>query len=420
MTLDTTPPPASTDTDVVLSVRDLSVVYDGADPVHAVRDVSFDLARGEVLGIAGESGCGKSTLAYAITRLLKPPGRVTSGDVVFHPADGPSLDLSTLHGEALRRFRWNRVAMVFQGAMNALNPVLSVRRQLADVFTAHRPDLRRAERAQRCRELLDLVGIGPERLSAYPHELSGGMRQRVLIAMAMALRPDVVVMDEPTTALDVVVQRDILTEIDRLRARFGFAVVFITHDLSLLLEISDRLAVMYGGRIVEYGPAAELHAAPAHPYTVGLLRSFPSLRGERTVLHGIPGSPPDLSRPLTGCAFAARCPYVFDACHRADPPLRAAGSTRAACLHYDPALRPDGPPAALRAGRFGPNDPAPPPAGHRIGAAQPGVPAPRGTAPPPAGDAGAPADGDPRPAGSDPARVGDDAAPQPPTGGGDR
>ncbi|MEO3929499.1 ABC transporter ATP-binding protein [Micromonosporaceae bacterium B7E4] len=386
MTLDTTDPPAVTGTDVVLSVRDLSVVYDGAEPVRAVRDVSFDLARGEVLGIAGESGCGKSTLAYAITRLLKPPGRLAAGEVVFHPADGPPVDLSTLHGEALRRFRWNRVAMVFQGAMNALNPVLSVRRQLADVFTAHRPELRRADREQRCRELLDLVGIDPERLSAYPHELSGGMRQRVLIAMAMALRPDVVVMDEPTTALDVVVQRDILEEIDRLRARFGFAVVFITHDLSLLLEISDRLAVMYGGRIVEYGPAADLHAAPAHPYTVGLLRSFPSLRGDRTVLHGIPGSPPDLSRPLAGCAFTARCPYVFDACHRTDPPLKVAGTTRAACLHYDPVLRPDGPPAALRAGRFDPTAPAPepgPPPHPEVRPADPTPPVDPGGAPPP-------------------------------------
>ncbi|WP_369931248.1 ABC transporter ATP-binding protein [Plantactinospora sp. BC1] len=405
MTLDTTPPPAVTGTDVVLSVRDLSVVYDGADPVRAVRDVSFDLGRGEVLGIAGESGCGKSTLAYAITRLLKPPGRVTSGEVFFHPTDGPPVDLSTLHGEALRRFRWNRVAMVFQGAMNALNPVLSVRRQLADVFTAHRPELRRAEREQRCRELLDLVGIGPERLSAYPHELSGGMRQRVLIAMAMALRPDVVVMDEPTTALDVVVQRDILTEIDRLRARFGFAVVFITHDLSLLLEISDRLAVMYGGRIVEYGRAADLHAAPGHPYTVGLLRSFPSLRGERTVLHGIPGSPPDLSRPITGCAFTARCPYAFDACHRIDPPLLTAGSTRAACLHHDPALRPDGPPAGLRAGRFHPADPPPAP-GPPDPTPAPGPAQPRHTDPPPPPPTGP---------GVDPPPAGNGAA-----GGGDR
>jgi peptide/nickel transport system ATP-binding protein len=182
--------------------------------------------------------------------------------------------------------------------------------------------------------------------------------------MAMALRPDVIVMDEPTTALDVVVQRDILAEIDRLRARFGFAVVFITHDLSLLLEISDRLAVMYGGRIVEYGRAADLHAAPHHPYTVGLLRSFPSLRGARTVLHGIPGTPPDLSRPPPGCPFTARCPYVFDDCHRIDPALLPAATgtatSRVACLHYDPTLRPAGPPPALRAGRFDPatTDPA--------------------------------------------------------------
>ncbi|HKT03068.1 MAG TPA: ABC transporter ATP-binding protein [Rugosimonospora sp.] len=339
----------------VLSVRDVAVDYAGARTVHAVRGVSFDLARGEVLGIAGESGCGKSTLAYAITRLLRPPARLVGGSMEFHPpGGGEPVDLTALAGEELRMFRWRRVAMVFQGAMNALNPVLSVRAQLADVLRAHMPELGRRQRAQRCRELLDLVGIEANRMSAYPHELSGGMRQRVMIAMAMALQPDVVVMDEPTTALDVVVQRDILEEIDRLRATFGFAVIFITHDLSLLLEVSDRIAIMYGGLIVEQGRATSLLTGAHHPYTVGLLSSFPSLRGERRALSGIPGTPPDLAAPPPGCPFEPRCAYALDACARAVPQLRDVG-TRTACVQYE---LPDGPAEGLRDGRFRPGAPS--------------------------------------------------------------
>ena len=338
----------------ILSVRDVSVDYAGERPVHAVQGVSFDLARGEVLGIAGESGCGKSTLAYAITRLLRAPARLVGGEMRFSPPDAVApVDVLALRGEELRRFRWSRIAMVFQSAMNSLNPVLPVRQQLADVFTAHQPELSRREVDQRCRELMELVGIDPDRLSSYPHQLSGGMRQRVVIAMALALRPDVIVMDEPTTALDVVVQRDILDEIDRLREMFGFAVVFITHDLSLLLEISDRIAIMYAGRFVEDGRAQDVLTAPRHPYTVGLLNSFPSLHGARQKLRGIPGSPPDLSLPRVGCAFAPRCPFVFEACARVDPVLVAAdGATTTACLQYDPVHRPEGPDARLRDRRW--------------------------------------------------------------------
>ncbi|GIH16287.1 ABC transporter ATP-binding protein [Rugosimonospora africana] len=330
----------------VLSVRDIAVDYAGPRTVHAVRGVSFDLGRSEVLGIAGESGCGKSTLAYAIARLLRPPARMTAGSVVFHDTDGTAIDVTALSGEALRTFRWRRVAMVFQGAMNALNPVLSVRAQLGDVLRAHLPDLTRREREDRCRELLDLVGIEARWMSGYPHELSGGMRQRVMIAMAMALRPDVVILDEPTTALDVVVQREILEEIDRLRSVFGFAVIFITHDLSLLLEISDRLIIMYGGLIVEQGRATEIQAGAHHPYTLGMLGSIPTLRGDRRVLHGIPGTPPDLADPPSGCPFTPRCRYAFGACGAAVPPLLDVG-TLTACAQYDPALRPDGPDDAL-------------------------------------------------------------------------
>ncbi|MGH3422126.1 MAG: ATP-binding cassette domain-containing protein, partial [Streptosporangiaceae bacterium] len=223
-------PPVPAGPDVVLRAAHLSVEYAGRRPTRAVRDVSIELRRGEVLGIAGESGCGKSTLAYALTRMLKPPARQTSGAITFYPADGAPVDVLALQGEGLRQFRWNKIAMVFQSAMNALNPVTSLARQFDDIFEAHRPDTDRAARRARARELLDMVGIDPGRMHGFAHELSGGMRQRVMIAMALALEPEIVIMDEPTTALDVVVQREILDEIERLREELGFSVIFITHD----------------------------------------------------------------------------------------------------------------------------------------------------------------------------------------------
>jgi peptide/nickel transport system permease protein len=265
--------------DAVLTVRDLNVVYQGANPVHAVKDVSLTLRRGEILGLAGESGCGKTTLAYAINRLHRPPAEVTSGSVTFDDVDVLALD-----AEELRRFRWARLSMVFQGAMNSLNPVTTVRAQLKDVLLTHRPGMSAADREARCAEVLRLVGVDPARLGAYPHELSGGMRQRVMIAMALLLEPQVMIMDEPTTALDVLVQREILNEIRRLRDELRFAVVFITHDLPLLLELSDRIAVMRDGEVVEYADAEDLYLRPQHPYTRQLLASFPSLTGEAGAL----------------------------------------------------------------------------------------------------------------------------------------
>jgi peptide/nickel transport system ATP-binding protein len=272
---------SATPSPVVLTVRDLTVVYEVDNPVTAVKNVSLELARGEILGLAGESGCGKTTLAYAINRLHKPPARIVAGEVTFHDRTDGDLNLLTLGQEELRLFRWDKLSMVFQGAMNALNPVITVRAQLEDVLTTHRPDMKKAERRELAASVLQLVGVDRSRLTSYAHELSGGMRQRVMIAMALLLEPQVMIMDEPTTALDVVVQREILREIVRLRDELNFAVIFITHDLPLLLEISDRIAIMLAGEIVELDTATNIYRNPQHPYTKKLLGSFPSLTGAR-------------------------------------------------------------------------------------------------------------------------------------------
>ncbi|MEU6739631.1 ABC transporter ATP-binding protein [Streptosporangium sandarakinum] len=320
----------------VLEIRGLGVDYlSGSGAVHAVSGVSLDLRRGEILGLAGESGSGKSTLANAVARLLRPPASITSGSVVYRRQDGSAVDVLALGGNELRAFRWKELAVVFQSAMNSLNPVITVGAQIDDVLRVHAPRMSRNERTERSVELLQRVGISADRRRSYPHELSGGMRQRAAIAIALALNPEIIIMDEPTTALDVVVQRDILAEIRALREEYGFAVVFITHDLSLLMEISDRIAIMYAGRVVETGTARALHRAPRHPYTLGLLRSFPRLRGPREELLGIPGVPPDLRSPPPGCAFHPRCAMAVAECSESLPVLRAEADGEIACLLDD-------------------------------------------------------------------------------------
>ncbi|HEX3984027.1 MAG TPA: ABC transporter ATP-binding protein [Acidisoma sp.] len=314
----------------ILDVRDIVVEYTTSTrPARAVDHVSFSLERGEFLGIVGESGCGKSTMLFAIAQLLSPPAQLVNGEVLFK-----GRNMVELSASALRATRWRDFSVVMQSAMNALNPVKTVAAQFEDAMRAHGQSSGVAIRA-RSREVLALVGIDAIHLKSFPHQLSGGMRQRVMIAMALLLSPDLIVMDEPTSALDVVAQRSLMVQIKELQRKLGFAVIFVTHDMSLVGHFSDRLAVMYAGKIVEIGPTRPLFAAPRHPYTRGLLESFPSVYGPKVSLRGIPGAPPDLSDMPSGCRFRPRCSEVMPRCAEIEPALYATGETRARCLLFD-------------------------------------------------------------------------------------
>jgi peptide/nickel transport system ATP-binding protein len=311
----------------LLSVRDLRVEYATENaPVVAVDGVGFDVAKGEFVAVVGESGCGKSTLLFGLARLLTPPGAIAGGSVEFH-----GQNLVTMTEKELNVLRWRDYSVVMQSAMNALNPVASIAAQFADAINAH-AKYTKAEIRDRSVEVLRLVGIDPIHLSSYPHQLSGGMRQRAMIAMALLFTPDLVIMDEPTSALDVVAQRALMLQIKQLQAELGFAVVFVTHDMSLVSHFSDQLLVMYAGQVVEAGPTRVVFDNPTHPYSRGLLDAFPSIRGPRVPLTGIPGSPPDLARPPVGCAFEPRCPVSFADCVTTKPELYPVGRVRSRCL----------------------------------------------------------------------------------------
>jgi len=313
----------------ILEVKDLVVEYASADgPVRAVDRVSFEVGPGEFLGIVGESGCGKSTLLFAIARLLSPPAEIVSGEVRFEGSDMVSLD-----EEELRSVRWRRYSVVMQSAMNALNPVLTIGAQLKDAILAHESMPSRKLR-MRSEEVLRLVGIDPIHLNSYPHQLSGGMRQRSMIAMALVFEPELVIMDEPTSALDVVAQRSLMLQIKELQKKIGFAAIFVTHDMSLVSHFSDRLAVMYAGQVMEIGSTRKVFADPKHPYSVGLMASFPSIRGPLQPLTGIPGSPPDLAHPPGGCRFHPRCPRVMTECRTIEPPFYGRDGVQIRCLLY--------------------------------------------------------------------------------------
>jgi peptide/nickel transport system permease protein len=314
----------------ILEVRDLTVTYAmERGTVTAVDRVSLDVAPGEFVGIVGESGCGKSTLLFAIAQLLAGPAAITGGSVVFK-----GRSLVGLTDTQLAAVRWKDLSVVMQSAMNALNPVKSIGAQFKDAMRAHGVSSRQ-EIADRSAEVLKMVGIDSAHLKSHPHQLSGGMRQRAMIAMAMLFTPDLVIMDEPTSALDVVAQRSLMVQIKELQQQYGFAVIFVTHDMSLVSHFSDRLLVMYAGQVAELGATREVFDSPLHPYTAGLMEAFPSIRGPRVELSGIPGTPPDLSRPPAGCRFAPRCPRATTRCAADRPELYQIGATQVRCLLHE-------------------------------------------------------------------------------------
>ncbi|WP_152364417.1 ABC transporter ATP-binding protein [Microlunatus speluncae] len=317
----------------LLEVRGLNVAYlTERGRVPACSDIDLTVNRGEIIGVAGESASGKSTLLTAITRLQRIPAVTVDGQVLYYGSRGSDpVDLAGLDEPELAGLRWSEISVVMQSAMACLNPVLRLRSQFTDVLRAKNPRLSKTALRQRVADLLAMVGIAPDYMNNYPHQLSGGMQQRSLIALAMACDPELVVMDEPTTAVDVVMQRRILNQILQLQRRLGFAVIFVTHDLSLLLEIADRIAIMYGGRIVEVGTAERVYRDPRHPYTRGLRDSFPPLTEPVRRLTGIAGSPPNLLRLPAGCAFEPRCPVRIDRCAEVRPELVDLDDGEVAC-----------------------------------------------------------------------------------------
>jgi len=315
----------------VLEVSGLTVEYATQNgTVRAVDDVSFTVGRGEFLGIVGESGCGKSTLLFGIAQLLSPPARITAGSVTF-----AGKNLVAMTDKQLAAIRWRNLSVVMQSAMNALNPVKSVGAQFADALRAHGKPSGKAIVA-RSAEVLRMVGIDPVHLKSYPHQLSGGMRQRAMIAMALLFTPDLVIMDEPTSALDVVAQRSLMVQIKELQRELGFAIIFVTHDMSLVSHFSDNLLVMYAGQIAEIGGTRQIFASPLHPYSRGLLEAFPGIRGPKVPLKGIPGAPPDLSVIPNGCRFLPRCPLKMDECATTQPALVERDGVAVRCLLYVP------------------------------------------------------------------------------------
>jgi peptide/nickel transport system ATP-binding protein len=306
--------------DDILTVRNLKVYYyTRKGVVKAVDDVSFSLKKGETLGLVGESGCGKTTLGMSLLKMPSPPGKVVGGDIVIDGENIVHLKETTLR----KRVRWNKISMVFQGAMNSLTPVYTIRKQMLETLQNHR-EMEYEEALKIIEKYLGYVGLSKDILRRYPHELSGGMKQRVVIATALFLEPKVVIADEPTTALDVVVQAQIINLLKKLKKELGLSFIFITHDLATEAEIADRIMVMYAGKVVEIGENVQIYGSkgPMHPYTKGLLGATPRLRRKVDELAFIPGVPPDLLKPPSGCRFHDRCPVVLDKCRENEPPLK--------------------------------------------------------------------------------------------------
>jgi len=316
--------------EALLEVRNLSIHYinEGKPPARAVENISFTLNKGELIGLVGESGCGKTTLMLALLRLLPSAGQIVGGKVFFN-----GNDLSAMNDDELNKIRWKDISIVFQGAMNALNPVRTVGDQIAEAIVKHMPAISHDKLQARVTELLDLVGIAADHKEHYPHQYSGGMRQRAMIAMALACDPQVIIADEPTTALDVMIQAQILELLDSLRKKLGLAIVFVTHDLGVVAEICDRVLVMYGGVTAEYADVDTIYNKASHPYTQELLKAFPDLTKPKKKLSSIPGYPPRLDALPAGCRFAQRCPLAFDRCYAEQPSLDKLSSTHVASCH---------------------------------------------------------------------------------------
>src|SRR5256712_7744836 len=316
----------------VLDVQNLTTHYSTLRGwVRAAEGINFRVEQGKALGLAGESGCGKTTVALSLLKILPAGGRIRKGKIIF---DG--TDLVPLSNSEMQKFRWKGIAIVFQGAMNALNPVYKVGEQITEAITTHEHDVDKKTALDRARHLFEMVGVEPDRIDNFPHEFSGGMRQRALIAMALAANPQLLIADEPGTALDVIVQAQVLQLMRSLKEKLGLSMVMISHDLSIVAEVCENVAIMYAGQLVEYGSAEAIFKEPLHPYTQGMIGAFPSIRGERKKLLSIPGQPPDLLSPPTGCRFHPRCPYAMDVCKKEKPQLKKVGSGNhyVACYLY--------------------------------------------------------------------------------------
>ena len=317
-------------TDNVLEVRNLTMHYrTRKGPVFAVDDVSFSLARGESLGLVGESGCGKTSVAISLLKLLPDNAEIIEGEILLN-----GTDLVPLSEAEMNKFRWRRMSMVFQAAMNALNPVYTIEEQILEAMQYHMPHLDDAEMHRRVDELFELVGLDPAFKNQYPHQYSGGMRQRAVIAMALSCEPDIIIADEPTTALDVIVQDQLLRRIREIQKQLNMAMIYISHDVAVIAEVSERVGVMYAGQMAEMASTEAIFHHPLHPYTMGLMSAFPSIVGEKTELVTLPGEPPDLLNPPPGCRFHPRCPYATAICMKEVPEFKDYGDRHyVACWH---------------------------------------------------------------------------------------
>ena len=315
----------------VLEIKDLTIDYPiSIGTVRAVEGVSIELRKGEALGLVGESGCGKSTLGLSILKLVRPPGKITGGSILYH-----GRDILKMKGSEVLKLRGQKIAMVFQNPLTSLNPLMRIDRQFVETMRQHEPGIKKAELLKRAETILESLGIEKKRLYEFPHQLSGGMRQRIMIGLGLIMNPDIIIADEPTTSLDVIVEAGFIDLLNRLRTEFNLSIILITHNLGLVAEIADRVAVMYGGKIIEVGTAEQIYHNPLHPYTWGLINCVPNIKLDQEELVTMGGSPPDLVNPPPGCRFAPRCPRVMAVCRRELPLLEniREGQLAACWLH---------------------------------------------------------------------------------------